>query len=115
MVKVYIVERGCYSDRHVASVHSSVERAIAHYPGETWRPFVDCSGWQNTKDWGDLLEINVFELDEKPYDVGQSELIVRQQVAARVNRAFGLDEEQSEPNPFKITIKATIPLQEEAR
>jgi len=98
MVKVYMVERGCYSDRHVASVHSSVEKAMAHYPGETWRPLEYCEGWQNTKDWGDLLEISVFELDE----------------------------EQPEPTPFETMLVASqmdvptlieviIPLQGEAR
>ena len=71
---------------------------MAYYPGETWRPIEYCEGWQNTKDWGDLLEISVFELDpergEHPRPVAASGYALM--TDAEVKRAFGLGEERLE-------------------
>lgn len=69
---VNIVESGCYSDRGIASVHSSVDSAKAHYPNESWKWVSWSDGkygqWNNTKDWGSLLCISEFELDPEASD-----------------------------------------------
>jgi hypothetical protein len=61
--KVYLVERGVYSDRTPISVHTTLEGAKAAYPGNEWS-LNGLGVWDNDKDWDALLSILEFEISE---------------------------------------------------
>jgi len=65
-MKLYVVEGGMYSDQYVASIHSSAELAMAHYPDEEWTHVPAdywSESWHNSKDFSRYFSIEIFELD----------------------------------------------------
>lgn len=85
-MKVYVVERGCYEERYVAGIYSSVEAALAAHPlpregvnkgpGSAERP----GGWQSTGDgrwsngldWDEAESITEMEVDPVSDEGGTS-------------------------------------------
>ncbi len=53
---VYMVERGQYEDRYVASIHTTVIGAMAHYKDEDWEQ-VDDHCWENSQNGDDRIVI----------------------------------------------------------
>jgi hypothetical protein len=84
-MKVYLVHKGCYGDKHVAGVYSSPEKAMAAHPprppseeglaafhnrmGSTlereggWQQSPEEEYWSNGLDWDDAAFIEAYELD----------------------------------------------------
>lgn len=81
-MKVYVVESGCYTNRSISGVYSSVEAAIAANPIPANYPYPvvpsasnasrptgwvctdsEFNTWYNGLDWDDAKEIMEFELD----------------------------------------------------
>jgi hypothetical protein len=70
-MKVYVVERGCYSSRYVQGVYGSLEEAKAASvePGERWsepdEPEEDrLRSWSNGLDWDNAADITEYEVKE---------------------------------------------------
>ena len=70
MTKVYVVEQGSYSDKHVVGVYDSVEGAMSAFPEEYictsffWRG-ESRRRWQlssDSEDWDEELTITAFDL-----------------------------------------------------
>ena len=67
MVKVYVVEMGCYSDRYVVGVYATLEGARAATPGEEWEPWKDVwtrDTWTNELDCDDHARITEYGVEE---------------------------------------------------
>ena len=69
-MKVWIAEKGCYSDRGIAGVYATAEIAMKHLdrPGSNWRYETwgwegrEWSQWTNGLDWDDLVDITEAEV-----------------------------------------------------
>ncbi len=65
--RVWVVISGMYSDQNVDAIFSTVEKAMAAYPKETWEYQVSefwGEEWTNTEDFGEFIAIRPFILDE---------------------------------------------------
>jgi len=64
-MKVIVLIEGMYSDQSVAGVFNSFDKLIARYPEETWRwcDIFEC--WENTKDFGEYLSVELHEVDDE--------------------------------------------------
>ena len=71
MKKVYLVECLTPESWEIDSVHSSTERAMAHYPGEVWQAVSErndsslilTAGWNNGKPYEEALVILELKVD----------------------------------------------------
>jgi hypothetical protein len=59
-VKVYVVERGVYSDRYVEGAYGSLEAAQAANPGTAWEEseYGGWRRWMNELDWDSAVSIS---------------------------------------------------------
>lgn len=74
---VYVVEQGCYEQRGVAGVFSTLKAAMSAYPEGEWK-LVEMKwkdkifvSWSNGLDWEHAASIDPYELDpvaELPVD-----------------------------------------------
>lgn len=63
-MKVYVAMRGCYSDTCFAGVFDSLERALAAFPGDSWKHSREF-GWSNELDWSDFVTITEERVRDK--------------------------------------------------
>ena len=78
VMEVYVVERGCYEDRHILGIYATVELAMGACPGKKWTRTVwahhpkwpDVSEvthhqtWENELDWNEACSISVMEIED---------------------------------------------------
>lgn len=69
-MKVYVAERGVYSDRYVQGVYATPEAAMAANPGgNKWEVDEGESGsyrwrrWMNDLDWDSAVSIGEYEVE----------------------------------------------------
>ena len=61
---VYVVQKGCYSDRDIVGVFATPEAAMAEWPFEIWSNdfYEPGEGWTNKKHWERHLEIRRYDV-----------------------------------------------------
>lgn len=65
-MNVFVVESGCYEQRTVIGVYSSLEAAQETDPNCEWAHWSDGDGyedWSNGKDWDEAKRISAYELE----------------------------------------------------
>ncbi len=67
-MKVYVAERGVYSDRWIEGVYLTPEDAISANPGGSWEvtEYGGLRRWMNDMDWDSAASIEEFEVKGAP-------------------------------------------------